>query len=190
MPGPLRCGDFGRIVAHATTWSQASADSLPGEARASVADDQHRQVSRAVDAFDAVELDVARRRWPANPGQRSPRIQTSQGIRDAVDDLIATDDAEVIVGEQAQGAAALVRAGVEDDRAGLGATFRSPRRLAAAERAAGLAGRFVGRSGRIGRWPAPGMLGRWLRFRDLRAPARRSFRAWWRSTGGDEGAGR
>ena len=74
--------------------------------------------------------------------------------------------------------------------AGLGATFRSPRRLAAAERAAGLAGRFVGRSGRIGRWPAPGMLGRWLRFRDLRAPARRSFRAWWRSTGGDEGAGR
>ena len=100
--------------------------------------------------------------------------------------------AVVTEGERFDGDAVLLAAGAWSGElmAGLGATFRSPRRLAAAERAAGLAGRFVGRSGRIGRWPAPGMLGRWLRFRDLRAPARRSFRAWWRSTGGDEGAGR
>jgi L-lactate dehydrogenase complex protein LldF len=68
--------------------------------------------------------------------------------------------------------------------AGLGATFRSPRRLSAAERAAGLAARLVSRRGRIGRWPAPGMLGKWLRTRDLPAPSRQSFRAWWRATGG------
>ena len=49
----------------------------------------------------------------------------------------------------------------------LGIALGGPRRLGAAERAAGLAGRLVGRGGRIGRLPLPGMLGAWLRWRDL-----------------------
>jgi L-lactate dehydrogenase complex protein LldF len=49
-------------------------------------------------------------------------------------------------------------------------------------RAGGLVGRSVGRSGWIERLPfhASG----WTRSRSLRAPARRSFRAWWGSTRG------
>jgi L-lactate dehydrogenase complex protein LldF len=65
----------------------------------------------------------------------------------------------------------------------LGWAFGSPRRLSFAERAAGLGGRIVARRGRIGRVPFPGMLGRWFRWRDLPAPARQSFRAWWRKAG-------
>jgi L-lactate dehydrogenase complex protein LldF len=68
----------------------------------------------------------------------------------------------------------------------LGWTLRGPRRLALAERAAGLAGRIVGRRGRIGRppLPLPGMLGVWFKERDIKAPGRESFRRWWRRTGG------
>jgi L-lactate dehydrogenase complex protein LldF len=66
----------------------------------------------------------------------------------------------------------------------LAATFGSPRRLSLAERLAGLAGRVVGRRGTIGRLPLPGMLGAWFRSRDLRAPARTSFRRWWERTAG------
>ena len=62
---------------------------------------------------------------------------------------------------------------------GLGVTFGSPRRLGAVERLAGLGGRLLGRGGRIGRLPLPGLLGAWFRWRDLRAPAPRSFRRWW-----------
>jgi L-lactate dehydrogenase complex protein LldF len=65
----------------------------------------------------------------------------------------------------------------------LGAAFASPRRLSFAERAATLGGRVVARRGQIRRVPFPGMLGRWFRWRDLPAPARQSFRAWWRKTG-------
>jgi L-lactate dehydrogenase complex protein LldF len=66
---------------------------------------------------------------------------------------------------------------------GLGVTFASPRRLGAAERLAGLGGRFLGRKGRIGRLPLPGLLGAWFRSRDLRAPAPTSFRRWWAGQG-------
>jgi L-lactate dehydrogenase complex protein LldF len=62
----------------------------------------------------------------------------------------------------------------------LSTAFESPRRLELAERAAGGAGRVVGRRGRIGRLPLPGLLGAWFRRRDLPAPARTSFRRWWR----------
>ena len=62
-------------------------------------------------------------------------------------------------------------------------TLRSPRRLGLAERLAGFGGRVVGRHGRIRRLPGPG-LGGWFRARDLRVPARESFRAWWRRTDG------
>ena len=62
--------------------------------------------------------------------------------------------------------------------------FRSPRRLRRAERLAGLAGRAFGRRGMIRRIAGPGPVGAWFRARDLKAPARESFRAWWRRTGG------
>jgi L-lactate dehydrogenase complex protein LldF len=63
-------------------------------------------------------------------------------------------------------------------------TFRSPRRLALAERAAGLAARLVRRRGMLRRLRGPGPIGGWFQARDLKAPARESFRAWWRRTGG------
>ena len=65
--------------------------------------------------------------------------------------------------------------------------LRAPRRLGLAERAAGVAGRVFGRRGRIRRMPGPGPIGGWLRSRDLVAPARESFRAWWRRTDGGRG---
>ncbi len=68
--------------------------------------------------------------------------------------------------------------------AAAGWVLRTPRRLGRAERLAGLGGRAFGRRGAIGRLPAPGWAGAWLRRRDLRTPARESFRAWWRRTGG------
>ena len=68
--------------------------------------------------------------------------------------------------------------------AAAGWVLRTPRRLGRAERLAGLGGRTFGRRGAIGRLPAPGWAGAWLRRRDLRTPARESFRAWWRRTGG------
>ena len=62
--------------------------------------------------------------------------------------------------------------------------FGSAGRLAIAERATSLGGRILGRRGVIGRLPVPGPAAAWLRARDLRAPARESFRAWWWRTRG------
>ena len=67
-------------------------------------------------------------------------------------------------------------------------TFTDSRRLAWAERAAGVAGRVLGRLGRTqlpggraaaGRLPGPGAAA-WTGARDLPAPPAQSFRAWWR----------
>ena len=66
-------------------------------------------------------------------------------------------------------------------------TFRTPRRLELAERAAGIAGRLLGRRGFLRRIPGPGPIGAWFHARDLPAPARESFRSWWRRTGGGGG---
>ena len=63
-------------------------------------------------------------------------------------------------------------------------TLRTPRRLGFAERAAGLGGRMFARRGMLRRIPGPGPVGAWFRSRDLKAPARESFRAWWRRTHG------
>jgi len=63
----------------------------------------------------------------------------------------------------------------------------TPGRLGLAERAAGLAGRVLGRSGSLRRLRGPGPIGCWFRARGLRAPARESFRAWWRRTDGGRG---
>ena len=64
-------------------------------------------------------------------------------------------------------------------------TFRSPRRLGlrgAGRRARRPAVRSPGTD--RGGCPGPGPIGGWFRARDLQAPARESFRAWWRRTDG------
>jgi L-lactate dehydrogenase complex protein LldF len=66
-------------------------------------------------------------------------------------------------------------------------TFRTPRRLSLAERVAGLGSRALARRGMLRRLPGPGPVGAWFGARDLKAPAHRSFRAWWRRTGGRGG---
>ena len=68
-------------------------------------------------------------------------------------------------------------------------TFGRAGRLAGVERLSGLAGRFLGRArvdprgrGVVSRVLGPG--GAWSEARDLPAPPRESFRAWWRRTNG------
>jgi L-lactate dehydrogenase complex protein LldF len=66
-----------------------------------------------------------------------------------------------------------------------GRVLRSPRLLAAAQRAAAVSGRLVARSGRIRRLPPP--LSGWTETRDAPAPPPESFRAWWSRTRGGSG---
>jgi L-lactate dehydrogenase complex protein LldF len=61
-------------------------------------------------------------------------------------------------------------------------TLGGGRRLAVLQKLAGVAGVVFGRLGLIGRMPAP--LSRWTDARDLPAPPRESFRAWWSATDG------
>jgi L-lactate dehydrogenase complex protein LldF len=63
-----------------------------------------------------------------------------------------------------------------------GYVLSSPRRLAAAQRAASAGRHLVGRSGRIRRLPPP--LSAWTDTRDAPAPPPESFRAWWSRTRG------
>lgn len=65
----------------------------------------------------------------------------------------------------------------------------TPRRLGRAERVAGLAGRILGRKGMLQRVPGPSLVAGWFGQRDLKVPARESFRRWWRRTGGGTEAG-
>jgi L-lactate dehydrogenase complex protein LldF len=61
-----------------------------------------------------------------------------------------------------------------------GLVLRSPRLLAAAQRAAAASRAVVARSGRIRRLPPP--LSGWTETRDAPAPPPESFRAWWART--------
>jgi len=61
--------------------------------------------------------------------------------------------------------------------------LKTPRRLAFAQVVAGLGSRLVARRGWLRRLPGPPIVSGWFLGRDLRAPARRSFRSWWRRTG-------
>ena len=63
-----------------------------------------------------------------------------------------------------------------------GRVLRSPRLLAAAQRAASASRNVVARKGRIRRLPPP--LGGWTETRDAPAPPPESFRAWWARTRG------
>jgi L-lactate dehydrogenase complex protein LldF len=63
-----------------------------------------------------------------------------------------------------------------------GHVLRSPRLLAAAQRAASASRKLVARKGRIRRLPPP--LGGWTETRDAPAPPPESFRAWWSRTRG------
>lgn len=40
----------------------------------------------SVDAFDAIEFDVAGGGWPGDPGERAPRVEPGQGVRKRGDD--------------------------------------------------------------------------------------------------------
>ena len=72
--------------------------------------------------------------------------------------------------------------GAEGLALGLAArTFATPERLARAEKLAGWAGRLAGRRGRL-RLRGPFWIKAWFGTRDLVAPPKESFRAWWRRT--------
>ena len=58
-------------------------------------------------------------------GDRSAGIDRGERLRDAGDDLVRADQAQVVVGYAAQRPASLARSAVEDDSAGLGDGERS-----------------------------------------------------------------
>src|SRR6185503_2481493 len=91
------------------TWCSSPACSL---------DDHDLEGPRAVDALDALELDIARGGRTADPRQRPTWVEPLQRLGDRADDPIGRDDAEVVVRQQRQRPAALALARVEDDRAG------------------------------------------------------------------------
>src|SRR4029077_10491769 len=74
----------------------------------------------AVHPLDPVQFDVAGGRRAADPGQGASGVQPGQGLGDQADDLVGPDQAQVVVGDQRQGATSLVRRTVEDDGARLG----------------------------------------------------------------------
>src|SRR3954471_5925449 len=86
--------------------------------------DEDVELARAMDALDALELDVRRGRGAGDEGDglRVARggLEGGDRVGDGGDDLLRVDHAEVVVGDECERAPAGFRATVEDDRAGLG----------------------------------------------------------------------
>ena len=72
-----------------------------------------------MDALDPLQLDVAGGRRSADPRLGSGRLEADQRLRHASHDLAGSDDANVQIGQKAEGPPALVGPTVEDDRPGL-----------------------------------------------------------------------
>jgi AcrR family transcriptional regulator len=87
--------------------------------------DDHLEGPGAVDALDPVELDVAGGAGAADPGLGAGRVEPGQGLGDAGHHLGGGHHHQVVVGDQAEGAAALAGAAVEHDRARLGDGHRA-----------------------------------------------------------------
>ena len=76
---------------------------------------------------DGPEMNVIGRSGP-----RRPIVEPRDGLGHQADDLVVADDAKVVVGQQGDGAPALARAAVQDDRPGLGDAQRTGRKHAVA----------------------------------------------------------
>src|SRR4029077_3000562 len=101
----------------------ASPQSLPGQpnhSRGSGAYEDDLEGAGAVHPLDLVQFDVAGGGRAADPGQGASGVQPGQGLGDQADDLVGPYQAQVVVGDQRQGATSLVRQSVEDDGARLG----------------------------------------------------------------------
>jgi len=63
-----------------------------------------------VHALDPLQLDVAGGGRPADPGEGAVglRREAADGLRDYLDDLSGVDDAQVVVGHEGDGPAALI----------------------------------------------------------------------------------
>src|SRR4051812_33119502 len=90
-------------------------------ARGALADQDDVEGAGAVDAFDAVEFDVAGGGGAGDPGCRAVWVEAGEGLGEGVHDLVGcVDDADVVVGDEGEDAAALVGCCVEDEGAGFG----------------------------------------------------------------------
>ena len=63
-------------------------------------DDDDVQLARAVHALDALELDVAGRAGPGDPGQRTGDVHARQGLGQQAHDRGHRDHSYVVVREQ------------------------------------------------------------------------------------------
>ena len=88
---------------------------------AKLLDEQDLEAPRTMDAFDAIELDVARGARPRDEGERpAGALEGADRVGHGGEDLRTLDDADVQVGDERQRAASRPLAAVEDDRARLG----------------------------------------------------------------------
>ncbi len=105
-------------------------------------DQEHLEGSRPMNTLDPVKLDVRGGRGAGNERDRaggitSGGVQTGHGLRHQPDHLVVADDAQVVVGQQADGAAALAWSAVENNRPCLRDTHRGRREHAIAVLGAG-----------------------------------------------------
>jgi L-lactate dehydrogenase complex protein LldF len=93
------------------------------------------------------------------------------------------DDPLGVTGEGAAPAAPGSTGGHRGERAAFATAawvFADPRRLAAAQKLAGLSSRVLARRGSLPHLRGPGWVNAWFGARDMKAPAREPFRAWWK----------